>query len=189
VVKFRRTPRGTDPAQETENRHFIFMRISALIKTQREQGWSLAEVMVAVAVLAILLVSLFSGFALSFNLIRTTREDLRATQILTQKIEGIRLCTWKQLTNECPSTFQDTYTSLGNTNSSKLVYYGTISQSFNTNLPSGYRDKVKLITVTVTWTTSRAGATHNSVVHSRSMQTQSAYYGLQNYLYGVTNSI
>jgi hypothetical protein len=137
-------------------------------------------------VLAILLVSLFAGFALGFGLIKSTREDLRATQILTQKIESIRLCTWAQLTNQCPLTFTETYSS----GSTSVIYHGTIiPNGVNTNLPAGYRDKVKLVTVNVTWTTSSAGGYQSSIVHSRSMQTQSAYYGLQNYLYGLTNSI
>jgi len=165
------------------------MNIRVFNKRQRQRAWTLPEVLIAVAVVAILFISLFAGFGLGFTVIRSTREDLRATQILTQKIEGIRLCTWFQLTNQCPSSFQDTYTTLGSTNGSKLVYYGTITQSTNFNLPSAYRDKVRLITVTVTWNTPKSGANQTVVTHKRSMQTQSAYYGLQNYLYGLTNSI
>ena len=167
------------------------MRIRALNKKQRQQGWSLAEVMVSVVVLAIVFVSLFVAFSYGFTVIRATREDLRATQILTQKIEGIRLCTWTQLSS-CPTNFTDTYAILGNTNSSSLVYYGTITRGRNNNLPngtSGYRDQVQLITVTVTWKTPGISANDPAVTHTRSMQTQSALYGLQNYLFGVTNSI
>jgi type II secretory pathway pseudopilin PulG len=167
------------------------MRIRVFNKKQRQRAWSLAEVMVAVVVIAIVFVSLFAAFGYGFSVIRTTREDLRATQILTQKIEGIRLCTWSQLTTQCPSTFRDTYATLGNTNSS-LTYTGSITLSLNTNLPNGsygYRDQVKLVTVTVTWKTPGAGAHDPAMTHTRSMQTQSAVYGLQNYLYGVTNSI
>jgi len=151
-------------------------------------AWTLPEVIVTVAVLAIVLVSLFAGFSYGFSVIRATREDLRATQILTQKIEAIRLCTWVQLTTQCPATFQDTYVTAGGTNSG-LIYYGTISQATNPNLPSGYQDQVKLITVSVTWKTPGTGPDDPSITHTRSMQTQSAMYGLQNYLFGVTNSI
>jgi type II secretory pathway pseudopilin PulG len=164
------------------------MKIGSYKRAQRLQAWSIAEVMVAVAVLAILLVSLFTGMAYGFGVIKATREDLRATQILTQKIEGIRLCTWLQLTNQLPSSFTETYQSTSGSNSSSVVYSGQITVGSNTNLPSGYRDKVKLVTVTVTWQTSR-GNQQGSLSHTRSMQTESAYYGLQNYLYGLTNSI
>lgn len=167
------------------------MKIRVFNKKQRQQAWSLAEIMVSVVVLAIVFVSLFAAFGYGFTVIRATREDLRATQILTQKIEGIRLCTWTQL-SQCPTNFTDTYAALGTTNSSALTYYGTITQGRNTDLPngtSGYRDQVQLITVTVTWTTPGVGIDAPAVTHTRSMQTQSAMYGLQNYLYGVTNSI
>jgi len=166
------------------------MRIRVFNKKRGQQGWSLAEVMVAVVVLAIVFVSLFVAFSYGFTVIRATREDLRATQILTQKIEGIRLCTWAQLSS-CPTNFTDTYASLGGTNS-PLVYYGTITRGKNNDLPNGttgYRDQVQLITITVTWKTPGVSANDPAVTHTRSMQTESAMYGLQNYLYGVTNSI
>lgn len=163
------------------------MRIG-VFKQKRQAGWTLAEVMVAVAVLALIFVSLFAGFAFGFKVIKTTREDLRATQILTQKIESVRLCTFSQLTNLCPMTFQESYTSLGS-GSASVIYNGTITASLNTNLPSAYQPLMRLVTVTVTWTTGASGASQSQISHTRSMQTESAYYGLQNYLYGVTNSI
>jgi prepilin-type N-terminal cleavage/methylation domain-containing protein len=163
------------------------MSIRVFNKRQRQGAFTLPEVLVGVAILAILLVTLFAAFGMGFTVIRSTREDIRATQILTQKIEGIRLCTWSQLTNQCPTSFQDTYSTVGNSNS--LIYHGTITQGSNSDLPTNYRGKVKLITVTVTWSTIKSGATQTIVTHSRSMQTQSAFYGLQNYLYGNTNSI
>jgi type II secretory pathway pseudopilin PulG len=169
----------------------VFMKIREFNKRRRQEGWSLAEVMVAIVVLAIVFVSLFVAFGYGFTVIRSTREDLRATQILTQKIEGIRLCTWAQLA-QCPTNFTDTYISSSGSNAAALVYHGTITFGQNSSLPngsSGYRDQVKLITVTVTWKTPGIGANNPSVTHTRSMQTQSAMYGLQNYLYGLTNSI
>jgi type II secretory pathway pseudopilin PulG len=167
------------------------MRIRVFNKKQRQQAWSLAEVMISVVIIAIVFVSLFVAFGYGFATIRTTREDLRATQILTQKIEGIRLCTWAQL-SQIPTSFTDTYATLNGTNASTLIYSGTITRGTNTSLPNGangYQSQVQLITVTVTWKTQGVGANSPAMTHSRSMQTQSAMYGMQNYLYGVTNSI
>jgi type II secretory pathway pseudopilin PulG len=165
------------------------MKIASFSRPHRlRQAWTLAEVMVAVVLLALLMISLFAGFGLGFQVIKSTREDLRATQILTQKIESIRLCTYTQLTNQIPHSFQETY-STGSTGGSSVIYNGTITVGPNTNLPPGYSSLVRLVTVSVIWTTPKSGLFQNSEVHTRSMQTQSAYYGLQNYLYGVTNSI
>jgi type II secretory pathway pseudopilin PulG len=180
---------GTGTAYLTEPEIRIHMKIASFNRPKRRvQAWTLAEVMVSVVVLAILMISLFAGFGLGFQLIKSTREDLRATQILTQKIESIRLCTYSQLTNLCPMTFQETYSTTG-TNGASVIYRGTITAGPNTNLPPAYVNRVRLVTVSVTWTTSKAGLFRNAVVHNRSMQTQSAFFGLQNYLYGVTNSI
>jgi len=190
---------GQNPCKSTRHKPcskslkslLFFMRIRVFNKKQRQQAFGLAEVMVSVVILAVVFVSLFVAFSYGFTVIRNTREDLRATQILTQKIEGIRLCTWAQL-SQVPTSFTDTYATLNGTNSSSLVYHGTITSGQNSDLPngtSGYRDQVKLITVTITWTTPGVSANDPAVTHTRSMQTQSAMYGLQNYLYGVTNSI
>jgi len=164
------------------------MKIRISSKTKRQLAATLAEVMVAIAVMAILFVSLFAGFSFGFNVIKSTREDLRATQIMMQKIEGLRLCTWSELTNQCPFNFSEMYATLSGTNYSATTYNGTVTISQNNNLPLAYRGYVELITVTVTWKTSR-GDRQAPLVHTRSIQTQAAYYGLQNYLYGRTNSI
>lgn len=164
------------------------MRIRIFNRAQRQRAATLAEVMVAVAVLAILMVSLFACFAFGFNTIRGTREDLRATQIMMQKIEGLRLCTWSELNAQCPFNFTETYASASGTNYSSVTYNGTVTVANNPNLPSAYQSYVKLITVTVTWKTSR-GDNAPPLTHTRSMQTQSAYYGLVNYLYGMTNTL
>jgi hypothetical protein len=36
---------------------------------------------------------------LRYDLVRNAREDLRATQIMMQEAEAIRLCTWDKLSN------------------------------------------------------------------------------------------
>jgi type II secretory pathway pseudopilin PulG len=162
------------------------MNIGVIKNPKRQEGWTLAEVMVSVAVLALMAISLFAGFAYGFRILQTTREDLRATQVITQKMESIRLCTWAQLTNQCPSTFTETYSTTGTNVTGGVTYYGTISLSSNTNLPSGYQSSMEMITVTLKWT-NYSTATRYAWPHTRSMQTQYAFYGLQNYLYGVTN--
>ena len=131
-----------------------------------------------------MLLALYPAFILGFALIKTTREDVRATQILTQKLEAIRLCSWAQLSN-CPTSFLDYYNPLAVTNNSQgATYYGTISTTaIATNIPgsASYKSQTHLITMSVTWTNS---VNNNPIGHSRQMQTLSAYYGLQNYVWG-----
>ncbi len=147
------------------------------------RGATLVEILVAVAVLAIMMVIFFAGITGGYAIINTFRQDLRATQILTQKTEAIRLCTWSQL-NSLPQSFTDYYYSLGTTNSTaNTTYKGTISVGAATNIPNtvSYYANVKLVTVSVVWTNNFGG---HPVVHNRQMQTVAAYYGLVNYIYG-----
>ena len=157
--------------------------ISAIqMSHQRKAGYTLAEVMVATAITATMVVSLFAGLSFGFARIETTREDLRATQILAQKLEAIRLCTWTELSN-CPTAFQENYNPLGTTNSSTgVTYYGTMAITIPTNIPNSvsYKNDMRLITVTLTWTNESG----SSVVHTRQMQTEAASHGIHNYIWG-----
>jgi hypothetical protein len=139
--------------------------------------------MVSVAILAIMVVTVFSGFTLGWAVIRSSREDLRATQILTQKIESIRLLTWTELAT-CPGSFIERYNPSGqSTNGAGTSYTGTITIGPATNIPNSvsYHNDVKLVTVTVSWTSYGGNV---PVTNSRQMQTLCALNGMQNYLWG-----
>ena len=140
----------------------------------------------SVGILAFMMLSLYASFTYGFANLATTREDLRATQLLMQKVEAIRLCTWDDL-SKCPTTFSDRYDPLGGTNGSGVVYGGTLNTTgVATNIPDSatYKSLVHLITVTVNWTNYTG---KNPIVHTRQFQTLSAYHGMQNYIYGVTS--
>jgi prepilin-type N-terminal cleavage/methylation domain-containing protein len=145
-------------------------------------AFTLVEVMVALAISTIMLVTVFSGFTLGWAVIHTSRDDLRATQILTQKIESLRLLTWDELAS-CPTNFTDTYDPT-TANGSGTFYSGTIFIGAATNIvgSASYKDQVHLITVSLLWTNSYG---NRALVHSRSMQTLSAMNGMQNYLWGM----
>ena len=57
-------------------------------------AFTLPEVMVAAGVGAVLFVSLYLGIAQGAVVVQSCRENLRATQILQEKMETIRLYTW-----------------------------------------------------------------------------------------------
>jgi prepilin-type N-terminal cleavage/methylation domain-containing protein len=145
------------------------------------RGFTLIEIMVGVAVLGTIMVAVFAGLTGGYAIMSTFRQDLRATQILTQKTEAVRLCTWSQLSS-LPPSFTDFYYTLGTTNSpANTIYSGSISVNPASSLPAAYRDQVKLITINLVWTNNFGGT---AVTHSRQMQTLVAYYGLVNYMYG-----
>jgi hypothetical protein len=135
--------------------------------------------MVSVGIIGVLFVSLYLAFSAGFTVIRVARENLRATQILVQREETVRLYTWSQLTDPTyfKTNFVDNFAPLGTT------YYGniTLSQPANMGSPS-YLSDIRTVTLTVRWTNSIG----SKLPHIRQMQTQVAHYGLQNYVFGGT---
>ncbi len=166
----------------------IFSNISSVRRgrSARESGFTLVEVMCATAIAAIAATVLFYGFDNGYAILGTTRDDLRATQILLEKTEALRLYTWEELST-CPATFQVYYNPSGITNDSAgTLYYGTLSTTGSADSVVGsapYASSLRLITITVSWTNSIGS---RLVGHSRQMQTLSAENGMVNYLTGQT---
>jgi len=159
------------------------MKLNSLtLKNGREtKAFTIAEVVVAVLVLMTIAVFFYAGLSSCFGVVQSSREDLRATQILIQKLEAVRLCTWSQLAN---FTFQEIYDPLDVTNhEAGITYYGTVSTNVagSINDAATYKGNICLVTATVNWTNYNG---HKSMGHTRQMQTQVARYGLQNYIWG-----
>jgi hypothetical protein len=144
-------------------------------------GFTLAEVIVSTLVLAISGAAICLGISSGFSFIHTTREDLRATQILVQKIEAVRLCTWSQLTS---FSFQEPYDPLRAAHHSDgAVFLGRVSINPAGSIPNTatYSPNMRLVTVSLSWTNYNGS---KPIAHFRQMQTQVARYGLQQYLWG-----
>lgn len=156
--------------------------------SNRDTAVTLVEVMVAGALVTVFAVALYAGFSSGFTILKAAREDLRATQIMVQRMEAVRLYTWVQLTNPSylPTTFVERYDPSGQTGGSGgVIYAGRLTVDIppaSSGLPDGYRSNIARMTVQVFWT-NRLGRT-NVVVRSRSMQTYAARYGMQNYIFG-----
>jgi hypothetical protein len=132
-------------------------------------------------------ISLCVGFTAGFSTIRTTRENLRATQIMMQKMEAVRLFTWSQVgdtNNYLKSTFTEVYDPLGATNNGAgPKYTGSVTASMPAagDLPEAYRTNMRTITVNVSWTNYNGT---KAIVHQREMRTRVARNGMQNYIWG-----
>jgi type II secretory pathway pseudopilin PulG len=162
---------------------------------QRQRGteaFSLIEVLAAVLIAAILLTAVFASISGTFSLLTTTREDLRATQIIVSRLEALHLEAWgstnqaSQLfdTTLVPRTFSDYFypQGLNGTTNQGTVYGGTVTIYTNLSLSpsSSYGNSMALIVISVSWTNSRYGVT---TAHSRSMSTYISSRGVQNYVY------
>ncbi len=144
-------------------------------------GHTLAEVVVAVLILMIVASAFYAALSFGFGLMDTTRQELRATQILTQKAETLRLCTWEQLGN---FSFSDTYDpQAGSTQSKGTIFSGTVSTNAASAVNSGasYKPNMRLVTIDLYWTNYCKG---KRIVQNRTFRTEVARYGIQNYIWG-----
>ena len=165
------------------------IRIHRRQRAGDSMAFTLVEVMVAVFILGVAMLSLYAGFASGFMLVNSAREELRASQILTQKAEAIRLCTWSSLTN-CPISFSETYDlasgpGAGNNVAGGTLFVGTVTTNAASSIPDtcAYKSNMCMATVTLYWTNTYGKQT---VVHTRTLKTLVARYGIQNYIWGTT---
>lgn len=153
-------------------------------------AFTLAEVIVAVAIFAIIFLAAYSGTIQGTSLIQTTRENERATQILLDKAEVLRLYTWDQLTNTSFTSlsFSENYNPSGSTNYNSSAttngsvgptYYGAVTIS-PAPLNEIYSNDMRMLTFRVLWT-------NNDLSHQRQLTTLVSRYGMHNYIFGPTN--
>jgi hypothetical protein len=151
-----------------------------------ESAFTLAEIFVALAVLGTMVVTLFVGFSSGLALVQVARENLRATQIMVQRSEDLRLYTWNQVTNSTflRPTFTDYFYPPGtNTGSAGATYSGVVTVGdTGASIPTDYRGSMKSVTITVFWTNYPHLST-NAIVRTRQLQTFVARYGMQPYVY------
>jgi len=143
------------------------------------RAFTLVQVMVAVALAGIMFVSPYAAIASAFNTVRSNRENLRATQVLLEITEMLRLYTWDQIigndTNTyVPATFTAPY--YPDSRSGGFDYNGTV---ITTNAPLGigtYSTNMRSVTIGLTWIS-------GNTLRTRSMTTLVSRYGLQNYIF------
>jgi hypothetical protein len=146
------------------------------------------ELLIGAGMAAIVYAAVFCGVSQTFRILNSSRENLRATQIIVSRLEGIRLEAWttNQLFNTAfvPTNFTEYFypQGLNSTTNEGTIYGGTVAIKVSptmSNTPS-YSSNLAQVTVTVNWTNGVSGITN---VHTRTMTTYVAQYGLQNYVW------
>lgn len=142
-------------------------------------AFTLVEVMVGVGIMAVMMVALYGGLAFAFSEMRLARENVRATQILQEKMEVVRLYNWDQINQPgyIPTTFTESFYADNPTNSSSgnFVYSGTVLVT-NTSLTASYAGDLRKVLIQVSWIS-------GNVTRTRQMTTYVSQYGLQKYVY------
>ena len=145
-----------------------------------KSAFTLVETMVGVAVTGIMIVSLYGGFAFGFQEVRLAREEERATQILLERMEVVRLFNWDQVINlpgYIPTSFTAPFYANNPTNppANSFTYSGTVVV---TNAPGAetYLADLRMIKIEVTWPSAK-------ITRRKQMTTLVSQYGLQKYVY------
>ena len=140
-----------------------------------QEAFSLVEVTIGMGIIGTSAVALFAGFTSGFFNMEMARENLRATQIMLEKTETIRLYSWDQINMAgfVPATFSAPYDP--NSTNSGIIYNGRLIVS-GCPLPVSYSNDMRQITVSLNWRT-------GNLDRSRTFTTYIARNGLQNYIY------
>ena len=151
----------------------------ALNARRLEKAFTLAELMVACAILAIMVVSLFGGISFGFSNITIARQNLRATQIALEKMEIVRMYSWEQVNSNgfVPASFTAPFfpSVSGSDTNGGVTYFGTIDIS-KIKFGTTYDDDMREVLVRLNWT-------NKNVAQSLEMSTYISQYGMQRYIY------
>ena len=146
---------------------------------QSRSGFTLVETLIGSVMTVIVFGALLVAIAHGFGVMHASSENNRATQILLDRMEGIRLYTWDQLvsSNMVSTEFETAFEPVGGTNvGSGVVYHGSILVTNLSLYPApSYSPDLRRVTVTVTWT-------NNGGLRQRSMSTFVARNGVQNHV-------
>ena len=147
-------------------------------------GFTLVEIVVAACILTILFFAIFA--LVNFDLMTTNRcrENTRATQVLLDKMECLRLYQWQQLTN--PAVLSTTFTNwtyeatnAGTTSAvgKGIQYVGNVTVTTPVAALAGttYGSNLALVKVTISWNSG-----NTSQPHTRSMSTYFSRIGVAN---------
>jgi len=142
-------------------------------------AFTLTEVLVSLAVCSFTFVSLYAGLAQSTTSLQRAREKLRGTQILTEKLEVIRLYNWDQVNTAgfIPSTFSEYQYPAQGTNgaSNGTLYTGTISIG-PAEVHASYTNTMRKVVATVSWVSA-------GITNTQTMESLISEFGVQRYVY------
>lgn len=148
-------------------------------KINSQAASSLAEVLAAVTILGISAAGLMAAMANGFRTVEFARENQRATQILMEQAEMIRLYSWDQINS--PGIVPTNFTAVfdpqadggkGLSYRCKVAIANVPSSVFSTS----YAANMRQVTLILNWTS-------KDVPRSRTNYTLVAKDGFQNYVY------
>src|SRR6266487_2470327 len=94
------------------------------------QGTTLVDVIMAVAIIAIMCAGIVGSLTYGFFTMGLARENQRATQVLLETVETVRLYNWDQVNSNgfIPPTFTGVYDPQAPVGQQGITYYGAITK-------------------------------------------------------------
>ncbi len=146
-------------------------------RDRHESASTFVETVVACAILALMSGAILGSINYGLFVMRLARENQRATQILLERTEAVRLYSWDQITNGViPATFTAPYDPQSK-DQPGITYQGRMLIEPVQNFTPSYGINMRQFTIRLYWTN---GA---NILHARSITTLVSKDGLQNYVY------
>lgn len=153
------------------------MLLTQTMKRAREcRAAALIEAVLGIVVVSLVAGATLAGLNFGAMSLRLTRENTRASQILLEKVETLRLYTWDQVNSNgfMPGSFTALYDPQ-NSNNPGILYRGTVSIT-TPGLDSSYSNDLRLISVNLRWRT-------GELERQRTFTTLYSRYGMQDFIY------
>jgi type II secretory pathway pseudopilin PulG len=143
-----------------------------------QQGTTLVDVIIAVAIIGIMCAGLVGSLTYGFYTMGMARENQRATQLMLETLETVRLYNWDQVNSNgfIPDTFTGVYDPQAAPGAQGITYYGSITKGTCNIATPAVNTNLMLMTVTLNWT-------NRGIRHARTNCTLIARDGIQNYVY------
>lgn len=151
------------------------MRIRS--QNRATSGVSLIEVVIAVCVVGLVSGGLMGAVSCGFTMLARTRENQRATQVMLEKVETLRLYNWSQINSNgfVPSKFSVALNPLEAGKNPVMMTGTMVVEKFP--FATSYSNSLKQVKMTLEW----RGA--GNLLRKRQFTTYIAQDGMQNYVY------
>src|SRR5262245_21640633 len=113
------------------------------------RAFTLVEVLISIVIFGATFLALYAGISNGFGIIKASRENLRASQIITERFEAIRLYNWTNLvsgTTNMTWTNTSEYYDFANTNG---TLYNVAIEIGSGPGEVAYSNSLKLVLITV----------------------------------------
>ena len=143
-------------------------------RAHRSAAFTLVEVMFASAIIGILVVALYAAIATATSWMRECQENEVATQIMSEKLDTLRLYNWDQITKSNGFLLTNFTVGIDPLTNSTEYYTGNLAWS-QAPISEPYASSLLLVTVKLTW---KSGGR----LQTRSNSTFVTTYGIQEYV-------